>query len=450
MPDRREVARGRSLRRIFVVPFVGFVLAACLGVVLWSARRQQAESLKRFAAVAGENAGFIDRLRLPRSPALAKQLGEVLGVGVGFRSGDGRIVDLPSELAGQVDRLAGDRPGAGRSGGWEMALAPLEGGSMHLVLVRERTNPLGEIGGWVLPALIVSALGGSLAMLVSRRIVGPISSLERWLPNLERESPEPLPSGLAERGDEIGALARSLEEGARRLRDEVERRRRSERLAALGRVATSLAHEIRNPAAAIALHADLLRAAAGEDGTESLAMIREEVERITDLVNEWLFLARPSPPSRSRQDLAGLVRRVEARLRPQLGYAGVEVVFSGEERAEVQADGDRISQVLRNLLLNAMQAMPEGGRIGVVLRREGGDQVVEVRDGGRGFGDEALRRWSEPFFSEREGGMGIGLTLSAEILRAHGGALEVGNMPGGGACVRFRLAAADHAGSGSK
>ena len=234
---------------------------------------------------------------------------------------------------------------------------------MHLVLLRETAPLAPDPATWLLPSLIVTALGGGLAALVARRIVLPLGALTRWLPNLDRDSPDALPATVTGRHDEIGALARSLEESHRRLREETERRRQSERLAALGRIATSLAHEIRNPAAAIRLHADLLSNEAGPESKDSIDLIRDEVDRITDLVNQWLFVARGAPPRTTPHDLVALTRRVLARLAPQFDHARVTATISGAESAMVDADGPRLEQVMRNLLLNAMQAMPEGGTI---------------------------------------------------------------------------------------
>lgn len=442
-PHHSGSGKGGLFRRL-ALPFTLFVLGASIALVTWLQGMNRSGALRGFEATARENANFVERLRLPRSPELAKNLSEVLGVGVGFFRQGEPIAGLPPELVPIVPRLVGNEARASRSGSWDLAVAPVAGEPVHLVLMRETAPWFAGPSSWLLPALIVSLLGGGLAALVARRIVLPLAVLTRWLPNLERDSPDPLPATVTTRGDEIGELARSLEENHRRLLAETDRRRQSERLAALGRIATSLAHEIRNPAAAIRMHADLLAPTTPEGSRESIDLIREEVDRITDLVNQWLFVARGTPPKTERHDLDMLTRRLLARLAPQFAHARVMADLTNSGPIPVEVDAARIEQALRNLFLNAMQAMPEGGSIHARLSRENDAACVSIRDEGRGFSETALGRWSEPFFSEREGGMGLGLTLAAEVIHGHGGTIEVANLPGGGAEVLCRLPLTKH------
>lgn len=426
---------GTGIFRRLAIPFSAFVLVASLALVAWIDWSYRRESLRQFRETAAANARIVDELRLPRSPELAENLATVLGVGVGFRFPGTTGTGLPPELESTIDTLAGDFANSGRVGGRDLAVAPLKEGSAHLVLLREGSGFMPGTLGWLLPSLIVTALGGGLAFLVARRIVRPLITLNRWLPNLDRENPEKIPEWVTECQDEIGSLACSLQEIHRRLREEQALRQQSERLAALGRIATSLAHEIRNPAAAIRLHADLLARQVPPEDVGGINLIRDEVDRISDLVNQWLFVARAAPPRTEDYDLAALTRKVLHRLAPQFDHAGVSALFDNREPAPVNVDGPRIEQVLRNLFINAMQAMPEGGEIRVQIRTEEEKIILIIRDEGPGFSMEALSRWSEPFFSEREGGMGLGLSLASEVMQAHLGDIEVGNESPGGASV---------------
>jgi len=434
----RRTGRGGLLRQL-AFPFTAFILTATLAMVGWIDVTHRRESLRQFAETARSNARFVEHLRLPRSPELAENLASVLGVQVGFyRSGE-KISGLPAELIPVVKRHAGSETISLRSGRWDLSVAPIAEESTRLVLVREADSFFPVTATWLLPTLIVTALGGGLASLVARRIVHPLATLTRWLPNLDLDDPEALPEGVTGRTDEIGTLARSLEQSSQRLRKEVALRQQAERLAALGRIATSLAHEVRNPAAAIRLHADLLASNFDSLDTDSLDLIREEVDRITDLVNQWLYVARSAPPRTELHDLALLVRRVLHRLAPQFDHASVTASFAGDQYAPIQADAPRIEQVLRNLFINAMQAMPEGGAIRTEIEHDATGTTLEIHDEGPGFSEEACRRWHEPFFSEREGGMGLGLTLAAEVMLGHGGTIGVSNQPGGGTVVRCQF-----------
>lgn len=444
--------RGGSLYRGLAVPFSAFVLVATLVLAGWISHWNRQESMRRLERMAATNAEFVDELRLPRSRVLARKLSTILGVKVGFRTvgGESRHAagdDWPEGLDAALRSATGPAPVALRADGYDIAAAPCGDAGEFLVLVRETRSGLAAgVGGSVLaPAIVLTAACGGLAFLLAHRIVRPLGTLTAWLPNLRHDdrAAEPIPASVSGRGDEIGLLARSLEDTHRRLRREQERRRQSERLAALGRIATSLAHEIRNPIAAIRLHADILTRGAERADAESLALIRGEVARVGDLVNQWLFVVRPAPPQIGPHDLTALTRAVGRRLEAAMDHAGIRLTISASAPGRVACDRTRIEQVVRNLLVNAVQAMPEGGEVSAVIREEDEHVELTIRDAGAGFSDEALRRFGEPFFSEREGGMGIGLTLAREVVAAHRGSIDVFNPSAGGGVVRVRLPRAE-------
>lgn len=438
-----------SLYRGLALPFTFFVLMACFVLVGYISYWSQSDALRQLKELATTNATVVDTLQLPRSTALAEKLSTVLGLWVGFyQSGrdnpsfekTGWPVSFKSALEEALNR--GVR--AYQLSGYDVATAVLSDGHEHLVLVRKTRSLLtGGLRNVVLmPTLLLTLACGSLAFYLARRIVLPLTALTQWLPQLEKDdqAAPAIPQAVARRSDEIGELGRSLKLTHQRLREERLRRQQSERMAALGRIATSLAHEIRNPACSIGLHADLLAQNCNAQISESIRLIKDDVSRINDLVNQWLFVVRPAPPLTSPHKLVSLVEHVAESLQPAMKHAGVKLSISkpGTD-IEIHCDSPRLAQVVRNLLVNAIQAMPEGGDLQLSFQPSPGQAILKIQDTGTGFSPAALARFGEPFFSEREGGMGIGLTLACEVIAAHGGSIEAMNTPHGGAIVMVRL-----------
>ncbi len=384
---------------------------------------------------------------LPRSREMAQRLSTILEVRVAFLQEGGELVrstgsGWPRDLETVLERFSRDTTTGVQVGEHDLAITPLTGSRDRLVLVRDKEGGLTGLGGWVLvPTLFLTAAFGGLVFILANRIVRPLTVLTRWLPNLKRDQDptDPIPSSLSTRPDELGQLARSLQETHQSLLREQKLRHQSERLATLGRIATSLAHEIRNPAAAIRMHADLIAPRVEASGSESIALIREEVERITDLVNQWLFVARAEPPVRQPHDLIEMLNAVARRQKPALSHAGALLEIEAPGPAMVSCDKLRIEQVIRNLIVNACQAMPSGGTIKAYIEIRNEDVHLTIHDSGTGFSPEALNRFGEPFFSEREGGMGIGLTLAREVVQAHDGSIQACNSPEGGALMTITL-----------
>lgn len=216
---------------------------------------------------------------------------------------------------------------------------------------------------------------------------------------------------------------------------------RHERLVAMGGMAAGVAHEIRNPLASLSGALQLL----AEDPDPELARIAvEEARRINRLVDEFLALARPAALRREEVDLAALVHEVvrafgqdprhRDRVRVEVTAAPVSLV----------SDPDRLRQMLWNLLLNGAQAMPGGGTIDVEVRPELGPEgtpgvALRVRDRGVGIPAEERARIFEPFHTTRPGGLGVGLMVVDQVVRAHSGRIEVSAPEDGGTAFRIWL-----------
>jgi signal transduction histidine kinase len=417
-----------------------FVLIGSLAL-LWAFERHfENEERKAFAQTALANARFLERNRLAQSPQMATQLGEILGLRVFFRPQQGgRLIGRPR------DRLTTGPGGIqphGRvvdlpDGDWMVAVAGRD--SSTIVFVRPagmRVPAIRRRDTWgVLAGFWGLSLG--LGIWLARRVTRPLTSLAESLPRIGTD--QDLPPLPTHRSDEIGRLAQTLARTHQSLREERELRRAAERHALLGRMTASLAHEVRNPLAAIRLHAQLIENAPPDEAAFSRKLIESEAERIDDMVAQWLGHAKPGPPVLADVDLASVARQALELLSPQARHAGVELggpeVPSGAN-THVAADGKRLLQVLGNLLRNAVQATPNGGRVDLGIHASHGRVAIVIDDQGPGFSPTALARIGEPFYTEKEGGMGLGLAVAMDICRAHGGTLTAENLPTGGARVR--------------
>ena len=155
----------------------------------------------------------------------------------------------------------------------------------------------------------------------------------------------------------------------------------------------------------------------------------------------FLDFARPPKPERRPLDLAGLVERTFALISGRAHKQQVTLQFTPPDTAVmVEADGEQLQQLLVNLTLNALDAMPLGGTLAVELRGpEDGQVELLVSDTGPGIAPEVLPRLFEPFVTTKETGLGLGLVVSRRIAEGHGGSLRACNRPGGGACFVLRL-----------
>jgi signal transduction histidine kinase len=436
-----------SLRVRLAVAFGLFVLGGSSVLIFSLQLAERAEELDRFSVTARANANFIQNARLPATPRTASALSLVHGFDVAFVAASETapqllVVSDPQERASLLQRAREKRGAPLRWNGFETILLPLADGT-EVWFVRQADLGLlallNEKTATALGAFWLLALG--LAIALGRGIIRPLRSLAEHLPTIDRELSAPLPE--AARGDEIGQLARAFLKTRAQLVEERLRREKSERLALLGRMATGLAHEIHNPVAAIRMHAQLVQSAPpGELAAaahESLPLILGEAARIETLVNQWMFLARPEPPRTSRVELAPLVQHVVDVQRPVAQHAGVEVFVEVPPGLSVEADSRRLGQAVSNAVINAIQAMPDGGELRITSEVRDGSVKLMFRDRGTGFSAAAIEKHAELFFSEKEGGMGVGLSVTAEVLKAHRGSLQVENAPTGGAIVTFQL-----------
>ncbi|MFH1177602.1 MAG: ATP-binding protein [Acidobacteriota bacterium] len=216
-----------------------------------------------------------------------------------------------------------------------------------------------------------------------------------------------------------------------------------ERLAALGRLAAGLAHEVNTPVTGIASYSQLLRELTppGDPRSPLLAKLEEQSFRVARIVSNLLELARPSGIERQSVDLAAVARDELVQMRSDGARLGVEIDCHMLGDATVSGNRVQLELVVHNLLRNAIQATPAGGRVELSIVRENGKVVLEVSDSGPGMPAELAGRVFEPFVTTREGrgGTGLGLSISRDIIVAHGGAISVARTSPAGTVLRVEL-----------
>lgn len=221
---------------------------------------------------------------------------------------------------------------------------------------------------------------------------------------------------------------------------------RSEQLAALGQLAAGVAHEIRNPLTSIKL---LVQGAQGSRAgsrltSEDLSIVEQEVLRMESSLQTFLDFARPPRLERRRVDLATLVTQTFELLRGRAGKQRVDLRFHPPSSPIYrEVDPGQLRQVLLNLALNSLDVLPSGGWLQFDLRCDSqGTAELELCDNGPGISPEMAGKLFQPFQSNKETGLGLGLVISRRIVEEHGGVLEQVPRPHGGACFRLRLPAA--------
>jgi signal transduction histidine kinase len=249
--------------------------------------------------------------------------------------------------------------------------------------------------------------------------------------------------------DEVGVLAEAFNAMSRRMAEDIERLQtmndgliRTEKLATAGVLAAGVAHEVNNPLASISSLVQILHKHAEDtEDRETLETILGEISRISQILRDLTEFARPSEPRRVPTDLN---RVVEACLRllavdKRFRRLHVETALA-PDLPVVALDGDQMQQVILNLLLNARDAMPEGGDVRVATRLDAEEASIELEvfDTGPGIPQDIRRRIFDPFFTTKAPGAGTGLGLSVcfGIVVAHNGLIQVESAPGAGTSVR--------------
>jgi len=251
------------------------------------------------------------------------------------------------------------------------------------------------------------------------------------------------------KGQKIGYMGIELD---MREKKDLERRAiEAERLAAVGRMSSQVAHEVRNPLSSISLNVELLReefeslsqssdAAKLKEAGVLLRAIEKEVDRLAELAGDYLKFSRLPQHNKKLTNLDDLCAALFGFLKEEARRRHIRIVF---EKSAVSfyasVDPKQIEQALLNLAKNAFDAMPEGGRVHAGIREEAGSTVIFIRDEGIGMDEETLKKVFDPFFTTKEKGSGLGLSLVRQVVSEHGGSVWCESVKNQGTTFYMRL-----------
>ena len=403
-----------------------------------------------------DGVGAIERLAPPEGDrqSLARLRRDLMRVRGLLQAGERRYEELYAALD------AGDKPNAERIladlgarertvenvllAVWTDLLQRLEDTSARAAAEQDRA--LGVLAVLVVVALVV----GIGVAWWSQRVLSPLPRLQERVEAVARgEFVQELGPNT---DDEIGRLAREFERMVAALvardaslRAASEKVLQAERLAAIGRMAAHVAHEVRNPLSSIGLNVEMLEeelSGAGAETREVLGAIHREIEHLRGVTEEYLRVARPASPRLEPESVADVVQATAQFYGPELAAAGVDLqVTIADDLPLVAIDEAQIRQVLLNLLKNAREAVGAGGHVRLEAAARDAGVVVRVADDGPGMSEEDRARVFDLFYTTKQHGSGLGLPLSQQIVVAHGGVIRCESAPGRGAMFEISLPA---------
>jgi two-component system, NtrC family, sensor kinase len=328
------------------------------------------------------------------------------------------------------------------------ALSDRVASSMDELSARSRARERRAILALIALAVLTLSVGVAVS-IHTRRLLAPLARVTERARAVARG--DLTAREIVATDDEIGQLAAAFERMVAGVARAQSRAVANERLAAIGKMAAHVTHEIRNPLSSIGLNIELLEEEltkaqvlpgvdrdAPSEARALLEAITREVQRLEHLSEEYLRVARLPSPRMEADDVAASVRDVVAFARPEIERAGCAVKLEvAESVPPALFDESQLRQALLNLLRNAREAMPGGGSIDVEVAAEGMSVVIDVADRGGGISEDIRARVFDPFFSTKGEGTGLGLAITRQIVEAHGGSVTCDPREGGG--TRFRL-----------
>ncbi|RPJ11669.1 MAG: sensor histidine kinase [Desulfobacteraceae bacterium] len=294
---------------------------------------------------------------------------------------------------------------------------------------------------------IIFGVGLILSIILAKRYTKPIEEVVQAaksvaLGNLDHDI-------RTERRDEIGDLAKSFNYMVGKLKEErvlEERLRKAEHLAGIGQFSMSIAHEIRNPLNFISLSIDHIRKKyePSDEGEKEhfnslILNIKNEIQRVSQFAQSFLEHSRPFELNLKKMDAERLIEEVLELVRVKAEKDNIAIIKELEMVPEIYLDPGFIKTCLYNIILNSFQSMPDGGKVTIRTWVADENLSISVQDTGQGISAEKLSKVFDPFYTTKNGGLGLGLALTKRIVEEHRGRLEVKSIEGKGSSVTIFL-----------
>lgn len=314
--------------------------------------------------------------------------------------------------------------------GWRLSL--IEGGS-------DLNEPRRRIRYFLLLVATLSALGlVFLFFKMSQRLSGyltPLNSGAQAIANGDFSVP------VSEEGPgELGALARSYNRMREQLEKLIASRVDIERRATLGNMAAGIAHEIRNPLTTVSatLHG-LSRGEVDTERKEMYDLVASELSRVEQTISEFVNFTKPREPEREEVLVRDVLKSVKILINATAHERSISISVSGDSTLKINVDPAQLRQILLNLSLNAIEAMPDGGQLRFRSYEDQGVAKLVVADNGHGMDKIVRSKLLRPFFTTRSGGTGLGLPITNQLVEANLGSMHFDSIPGAGTTVSLRF-----------
>ena len=297
-----------------------------------------------------------------------------------------------------------------------------------LAIVAERAESVAAVQA-VSRSILLAAVASMatlvlVSQLVARRVTAPIDELVHF----SQEVGGGTSRRAREGDDDVGRLGRAFNQMLDRLDESKVLKVRNEKLALAGLFAARVAHDIRNPLASMKINSQMLESAVKND-PKNAALVNatlHDISQVESVIRDLIELARPGELRRVPADINAVIRAAVRQLDSRLTHRNIQTAMILPDRLPlVQLDTERFSQVLTNVFVNAIDAMPAGGTLTVSTRSGGADLTIEVDDDGVGVDPGMVTRVFDPFVSTKPEGVGLGLVNAKAVVEGHGGRIEL-------------------------